>query len=152
MSSYSLSLDFKGTFFKQLSKAVEKAIDYTCTPLKLTPHIKKVDIEDINESESKFQIEMHLGMPEYLCEFTLKKFIVEMNILAKEDAVVEFTVINISIELFSILTKPSLIERNESALWTDTIREDLRTEVDEPTKTRGPFSRYCVLFLFGLCV
>jgi hypothetical protein len=153
MSPYSPSLDFQGTFFKQLSKAIEKAINYTCTPLKLTPHIKKVDIEDFNESESKFQIEMHLGMPEYLCEFTLKKFFAEMNILAEEDAVVEFTFINTNNELFSILTKPSLIigsiERNESALW---IPEDLMREVDEPI-TRGSFFQLvCIILVWVLCV
>jgi hypothetical protein len=157
ISPYSLSLDFQGTFFKQLSQAVEKAINYTCTPLKLTPHIKKVDIEDFNEFESKFQIEMHLGMPEYLCEFTLKKFIAEMNELAEEDAVVEFTFINTNNELFSILTKPSLIigsiERDESALFTDTIPEELRRECDEPTITKGSvFQILCIIFVWVLCI
>jgi hypothetical protein len=157
ISPYSLSLDFKGTFFKQLSKAVEKAINYTCTPLKLIPHIKKVDIEDFNESESKFQIEMHLGMPEYSCEFTLKKFIAEMNELAEEDAIVEFTFINTGIELFSIFTKPSLIigsiERDESVLFTGTIIEGLRGEVNEPIITKGSvFQILCIILVWVLCV
>jgi hypothetical protein len=157
ISPYSLSLNFQSTFFKQLSKAVERATNDVCTPLKLTPHIKKVDIEDFNEYESKFQIEMHLGMPEYLCQFTLTKFIAEMNELAKEDALIELTFMNHSIDLFSVFTKPSLIagsiEHNESALWSETIPEDIRRVVNEPIIARGSFFQIlCIILVWALCI
>jgi hypothetical protein len=113
---------------------LERIIRSTNVPLQLNPHIKKVDIENINETESKFLLEIHIGTSEYKRSFTHEGFMDQINDLAKKDDVIELNFINTGKLLFSVYTKPSLIigsiERDESALWNSHIPEDIRSEAD----------------------
>jgi hypothetical protein len=130
----SLSIDPHGKFFKQLPKMLERTIRWSTVPFHLKPHIKKVDIESVNETESKFLLEIHIGTPEYKRSFTHEDFMAQINELAKKDDVIELSFINSNAQLFSVYTKPSLIldsiERDESSLWTGHIPEDIRSEAD----------------------
>jgi hypothetical protein len=74
LSASSLSIDPHGKFFKQLPKVLERIIRSTKVPLQLNPHIKKVDIKSINEIESKFLLEIHIGTSEYESSFTHEDF------------------------------------------------------------------------------
>jgi hypothetical protein len=130
----SLNIDPHGKLFKQLPKKLERTIRWTKVPLQLKPHIKKADIESINETESKFLLEVHIGTSEYKDSFTHEDFMTQINELAKKDDVIELSFNNATAELFSVYTKPSLIlnsiGHDQSALWTGHIPEDIRSEAD----------------------
>jgi hypothetical protein len=127
-----LSLNLYGKFFKQLPKGVERVIRWGWVPLELKPFITKAAIKSINETESRFQLEIEIS--QFRQSFTMEYFKSHIDILAKKDDVIEFAFINSSNELFSVYTKPTLmldsIERDESALWTGHIPEDIRSEAD----------------------
>jgi hypothetical protein len=132
MNPTTLSLNPYGKFFKQLPKTIERVIRWGWVPLELDPFITKAQIESINETESRFRLEIEIS--QFKPSFTIEYFKDQINTLAKKDDVIELNFTNSRIELFSIYTKPSLmldsIEYDESALWTGYIPEDIRSEAD----------------------